>query len=122
MSFMEKLKSTDIAEILATAGGDRDLARDLIRLFFELTGQEFMLLNAAVKASDAETACDVAHKCAGSSSTCGMMKLAFLLKNLETACVAELPEDAEQQLLTIREEFDASKSAYEQFFHCPFSS
>ncbi|MDX1953592.1 MAG: response regulator [Verrucomicrobiota bacterium] len=74
---MERLKQfTD-----GTAAG----MRELIDLYLGQTARQMIDLRAAVKSGVAEAICRLAHSSAGSSGTCGMSRLAELLKEMENA-------------------------------------
>ncbi|MCC7299558.1 MAG: Hpt domain-containing protein [Verrucomicrobia bacterium] len=119
---MDALKDMDIAALMDATGGNRDIAKDLARLYLDLTGQELARLDQAVTDGDEEKVSAIAHKCAGSSISCGLIKLSTLLKALELSSAQEMPPDILGQIEGIRNEMSAAKTALEAYFDCSFAS
>ncbi len=102
------------------SGGDREIAMSLVSLYFELTGSEIAKLEEAIRTGDSATTSAVAHKCAGSSVSCGMPVLAVMLKDLEKASAQSMPADAPERMQEIRKEMSAVRTAFEAHFGCSF--
>ncbi len=111
-----------MTSLLDASGGNREIACSLARLYFELTAGEITRLADAIAAGDAATASAVAHKCAGSSISCGMAALAAQLKSLELESLRGMPANAAEQLAEIRKELAAVQTAMETYFDCSFTS
>jgi len=62
---------------------DVESLRELVTLYINQTNDQIKQLRAAVQASNAPEVRRIAHSCAGSSSTCGVKKLATMLRDLE---------------------------------------
>jgi len=114
--------NVDLSGLLDAAGGDREIAASLIHLYFELTGGEIVQLKEAVREGNAKRVSAIAHKCAGSSISCGMTSLAALLKALETDSAQNMPADADQRLEEVCNELSAVQTALETHFNCSFAS
>ncbi len=112
----------DTSGLMDASGGNREIAISLVQLFFELTGGEFARLETAVHEGNATNVSSIAHKCAGSSISCGMLRLSKLLKALEIESAQGMPADAPEQLEKIQDELDAAKTAFEAHFNCTFTS
>jgi CheY-like chemotaxis protein len=63
--------------------GNPDNLRELVTLYLNQTVSQLEQLAAAVHANQAQEARRIAHSCAGSSATCGVVKLVPLLRELE---------------------------------------
>ncbi|MGI8509569.1 MAG: response regulator [Gemmatimonadaceae bacterium] len=74
--------SVDV-EALREAVGSDDGSRELIELYLRLTTSDIGRLRAAIDCEDAVEISAIAHSCAGSSATCGIVHLAHLLRRLE---------------------------------------
>ena len=103
------------------SGGDREIASSLVRLYFELTGVEITRLEEAVREEDAAAVSAIAHKCAGSSVSCGMPALGVMLKNLESESAKGMPTDTSERMQEINREMAAVRSAFETHFGCSFA-
>lgn len=112
----------NVSNLMDASGGDREIAISLVSLYFELTGAEIIKLEEAVRAGNAAVVSAVAHKCAGSSVSCGMPVLAAMLKNLETTSAQEMPADIPERMQAIREEMAAVRTAFETHFGCSFAA
>lgn len=101
---------------------DRDIAVDLVQLFFELTGQEMVGLKEAADTGNTESVVSISHKCAGSSSSCGLLALANMLRTIELDAKQNgLPDDLQDRLKKIDEEMNAAKAGLEAHFNCVFT-
>lgn len=104
---MNALKTIDVTILMDAAGGDRDMAVELIQLYLDLTAKELVLLEEAVANGDAPAIHAIAHKCSGSSMTCGMNEMAGLMKDLEYESSLGLLDDAHNRLTLIKEGLSA---------------
>jgi HPt (histidine-containing phosphotransfer) domain-containing protein len=57
--------------------------RELVTLYLDQTGEQLPQLQAAVQSNQPAEVRRLAHSCAGASSTCGMRRLAPMLRQLE---------------------------------------
>lgn len=112
---MEPLKSIDIDRLMEASGSDPALAEELVELYLELTGKEVVLLQKAAEAGDTAAVHAIAHKCAGSSVTCGMKELAETLRNLEYETFSGLPDDLSERLNQINKQLDVIRTEAETF-------
>jgi HPt (histidine-containing phosphotransfer) domain-containing protein len=89
--------------------GDPEKMRELVTLYVDQTAQQMAELEAAVQAGSTQEVRRVAHSSAGANATCGMRRLAQLLRDLEREGVEEklveaprLCRDAGAEFLRIR--------------------
>lgn len=68
---------------LREAVGSGDESRDLLDLYVNLTRADLERLGTAVDMRDATRIAALAHSCAGSSATCGIVHLAGMLRTME---------------------------------------
>lgn len=115
---MQSLAGIDLAVLMDASGNNREIAADLLKLFFELTAQEQANLSAAIAGGRAPEAAAVAHKVAGSCSACGMHGLAARFRELELLCKQVLPDDAGARLQTITAELGTVRRQLETEFNC----
>ena len=108
----------DIDILMDAACGDQDLAIDLVKLFFDLTGQEQIRLADAVAQGNAPSASDVAHKIAGSCASCGMSELAARCRELELLCKKAIPDDVSGRLKEINQGIQEVRCGLETHFNC----
>ena len=69
--------------LLEFTDGSPDNLRELVTLFLSQTTEQLEQLEAAVSSGAAADVRRLAHSCAGASSTCGMRRLAPMLRELE---------------------------------------
>lgn len=100
---------------------DRDLAIELLNLFFEQTALEQKRLNRAAEQRDAQELSAVAHKIAGSCSACGMTALSARMRELEALCRQSIPADIEARLQDTARELQEIRRGLETHFNCPFT-
>lgn len=117
---MTDLGTINVSNLMDASGGDREIAISLVTLYFELTGAEITKLEEAVRTGDAPVVSAVAHKCAGSSSSCGMPVLAVMLKDLEKTSAQGMPADVAERMQGICKEMAAVRTAFETHFGCSF--
>ena len=118
---MSVLTGIDINALMDAACKDLSIAKELLKLFFELTGQEQTRLSAAAAQGDAPTASAVAHKIAGSCSACGMSELAARFRELERLCKGSLPDDLNERLQSVYGELQNIRHGLEEYFNCSFA-
>jgi len=97
-----------------TAGSPGDL-RELITLCLSQTAEQLEQLKATVRVGDAAGVGWLAHRCAGSSSTCGMRRLAPLLRELERKGTEGELTGATQIWQDARVEFERVRVFLEQY-------
>jgi len=73
----------DMDRLLEFTDGSADNLRELVELYLSQTAEQMEQLAAAVRGGDAAEVRRLAHSCAGASSTCGMRRLAPMLRELE---------------------------------------
>jgi CheY-like chemotaxis protein len=73
----------DMDRLLDFTSGDPANLRELVDLYLKQTQEQMGQIEAAIKSADAQELRRVAHSCAGASATCGMKKLAPMLRDLE---------------------------------------
>jgi CheY-like chemotaxis protein len=73
----------DMERFINLTDGSAAGIRDLANLFLTQTAKEIEQLSAAIQAGKPEETRRLAHSCAGASGTCGMDRLARLLRELE---------------------------------------
>ena len=73
----------DMDRMLDFSDNDPESLRELVALYFKQTTTQMEELATAIKAADASGVQRVAHSCAGASATCGMIRIAPLLRELE---------------------------------------
>jgi HPt (histidine-containing phosphotransfer) domain-containing protein len=97
---------------------NQELAAGLMKLFFELTGQEQARLAGVVAEGNSASASAVAHKIAGSCASCGMSGLAARFRELEHLCKTAIPGDINERLQTIDREMQEVRRGLELYFNC----
>jgi PAS domain S-box-containing protein len=73
----------DMALLSDAAGQDETRLLDLIRLYSKQMAEQVPLLEAAIAEGAAEEVRQIAHRCAGSSASCGMLGVVPPLQDLE---------------------------------------
>jgi CheY-like chemotaxis protein len=73
----------DMARLNDFTDGNPESLRELVTLYLQQTASQIEQLQAAIAAQRAEEVRRLAHSCAGASATCGMQRLAPLLRELE---------------------------------------
>ena len=112
----------DIHILMDAACNNQDIAAGLMKLFFELTGQEQTRLTDSVAQGNAAAASAVAHKIAGSCASCGMSGLATRFRELEHLCKEAIPADVNERLQTINRETQEIRRGLETYFNCSLTS
>ena len=73
----------EMERLLDFTDGNLESLRELATLYLDQTAQQIEQLEAAVEAGSAKEVRRLAHSCAGASATCGVRRLAPLLRELE---------------------------------------
>jgi len=104
----------DMTRLMDFSDGSADNLRELITLYLTQTTEQLEQLTAAAKAGSAADVRRLAHSCAGASSTCGMVRIVPLLRELERqgdekklVNAVELCRQANHEFERIREFLDA---------------
>ena len=104
----------DMERLLDFSDGSVENLRELITLYVKQTTDQLEELSAAAKAGSASEVRRLAHSCAGASSTCGMVRIVPLLRELERqgdekklVNAVELCRQAHAEFDLIREFLDA---------------
>ena len=111
----------DINVLMDAACGNREIAADLMKLFFKLTGGEQANLADAVARKDHAAISAIAHKVAGSCIACGMGGLSAQFKELENLCKNSLPEDTGARIQAVDRQLQDVRRYLEEFFTCPLA-
>ena len=86
-----------------------DNLRELIEMYLKQTTQQFGQIEDAIAAKNSPEVRRVAHSCAGSSATLGMMRLGQLMRTLEKEGAAGTLTNAVQICEDARREYEAVK-------------
>jgi HPt (histidine-containing phosphotransfer) domain-containing protein len=86
--------------------GSPENLRELISLYLDQTSEQLLRLEAALKTNQAAEARRLAHSCAGASSTCGMRRLALLLREVERQSAEANLQGAAELCRDINAEFE----------------
>jgi CheY-like chemotaxis protein/HPt (histidine-containing phosphotransfer) domain-containing protein len=78
-----KQPPVDMARLLDFSDGSMESLRELVTLYLQQTTEQLAQLMDAAKAGSAPEVRRLAHSCAGASSTCGMLRIVPLLRELE---------------------------------------
>ena len=108
----------DISVLMDAACNDRDMAIDLMKMFFDLSAKEQIRIADAVSRHDHAGVSAVAHKLAGSCIACGMAGLSARFKDIEHLSKAAMPEDIRGRLQTIDRELQDIRRSLENHFNC----
>jgi CheY-like chemotaxis protein/HPt (histidine-containing phosphotransfer) domain-containing protein len=96
----------DMERLLDFANGDSENLRELIELYLQQTAKQITQLTIAVENRSAEEVKRIAHSCAGASSTCGMVNISPMLRELERQGYEGLQPNAAQLTADVGREFD----------------
>ena len=75
--------SVDLERLMDFAGGEMESFQELANLYLKQTTQQLQQISIAISQGNAAAVASVAHSCAGASSTCGMMAIVPVLRELE---------------------------------------
>jgi signal transduction histidine kinase/HPt (histidine-containing phosphotransfer) domain-containing protein len=73
----------EMERLTELAGGEKDMLRDLVELFYKQTSRQLTQLEEAIRANKTEDVRHLAHSCKGASATMGMAPLAAIFFDLE---------------------------------------
>jgi CheY-like chemotaxis protein len=96
----------DMERLLDFSDGSADNLRELISLYLKQTTEQLDQLSAAAAAGSASEVRRLAHSCAGASSTCGMLRIVPLLRELERQGEEKQLRNAVELCRQSRREFD----------------
>jgi len=82
-SFDSQKPPVDMERLLDFSDGSTENLRELVTLYLKQTAEQLEQLTAAAQAGSAVEVRRLAHSCAGASSTCGMLRIVPLLRELE---------------------------------------
>jgi len=112
--FQMQTPPVDMERLLDFSDGSADNLRELITLYLKQTAEQLEQLAAAAQAGLAPDVRRLAHSCAGASSTCGMVRIVPLLREMERqgeekklVNVVELCRQARIEFGCIKEFLDA---------------
>jgi CheY-like chemotaxis protein/HPt (histidine-containing phosphotransfer) domain-containing protein len=95
----------DMARLIEFSGDMAEGFQELVSLYLTQTTQQLEQLRAAVEQSNVERINRLAHSCAGASSTCGMVAIVPLLRQLESLAGENNLAEAPKLFTAIFEEF-----------------
>jgi signal transduction histidine kinase/HPt (histidine-containing phosphotransfer) domain-containing protein len=95
----------EMERLTELAGGDKDMLRDLVELFYKQTSKQLAQLETAVRANKTEEVRHLAHSCKGASATMGMAPLAAIFFELEKMGRAATLDGAAPRLADAVHEF-----------------
>ena len=108
------LPPVEMERLLDFSDGSVENLRELVTLYVKQTTEQLEQLTAAAQAGAAAEVRRLAHSCAGASATCGMVRIAPLLRELERQAeekklvnALELCNQANREFERIREFLDA---------------
>jgi len=111
----ERQPEVDLERLRDFSGGNEEELQDLIQLYLRQTTEQLNQIGTALEAGCADKVKSVAHACAGASFTCGLPRLAGLLKEIEHAAKAGRLEGVPVLLKSVQAEF----RRVQQFFSEP---
>jgi len=76
-------ESVDMVRLLDFADNDINSLQELVNLYLKQTSGQMEQLSAALQAGNAAEVQRLAHSCAGASATCGMIRFAPILREIE---------------------------------------
>jgi len=109
----------DVERLLDFANGDRDNLIELVELYLQQTTNQLAQLKAGVEARNAEEVKRVAHSCAGASSTCGMVAITVILRELERQAYDGLQPNAPELAANAYREFERIKEFLNDYLKKP---
>jgi len=104
--FESQQPPVDMERLLDFSDGSADNLRELITLYMTQTAEQLEQLSAAAEAGSAAEVRRLAHSCAGASSTCGMLRIVPLLRELERQGEEKQLRNAVELCRQSRHEFD----------------
>jgi PAS domain S-box-containing protein len=101
--------SIDFKRLKLAAGDNPQSVDELLELFINQTSSELEQLKIAIASNKTEDGAQIAHKCAGSSETCGMMRLGKLFREMIKLCKEQNTAEFASAQKNIEEEFERIK-------------
>jgi CheY-like chemotaxis protein len=105
----------DMERLLDFSDGSADNLRELVALYLKQTAEQLEQLAAAAAANSAAEVRRLAHSCAGASSTCGMIRIVPLLRELERQGDEKKLVNAVELCRQARIEFDCIREFLEAY-------
>ncbi len=105
----------DLSRLLEFTDGTPDNLRELVTLYLGQTGQQLQQFQAAVLAGKGPEIRRLAHSAAGASGTCGVRRLAGLLRQVEALAGEEKLETIPELARQVESEFQAARSFLETY-------
>lgn len=93
----------NLASLREVTDDDSEMMTQIINLYLQQTREQLDILDKAVEATNADEIYRIAHKCLGSSATCGVIAMIQPLAQLEEMGRERKLENAPQKLLLINE-------------------
>ena len=103
----------DMERLLDFSDGSADNLRELVTLYLKQTTEQLEQLAAAAEAGSAPEVRRLAHSCAGASSTCGMVRIVPMLRELERQGEEKKLVNAVELCRQARAEFDCIREFLE---------
>ena len=95
----------DMPRLLDFSDGNPDTLRELVSLYLKQTSEQLAQLEAAATAGNAKEVRRLSHSCAGASATCGMIRLAPLLREIERLAEDGVLTDMPRLVAEVQGEF-----------------
>jgi CheY-like chemotaxis protein/HPt (histidine-containing phosphotransfer) domain-containing protein len=105
----------DMERLLDFSDGSADNLRELVQLYLKQTAEQLEQLSAAAQADSAAEVRRLSHSCAGASSTCGMVRIVPLLRELERQGDEKKLVNAVELCRQARVEFDSIREFLEAY-------
>jgi CheY-like chemotaxis protein/HPt (histidine-containing phosphotransfer) domain-containing protein len=105
-TFESQQPPVEMSRLLDFSDGSAENLRELVTLYLKQTEEQLEQLAAAAKAGSAAEVRRLAHSCAGASSTCGMVRIVPLLRELERQGDEKKLVNAVELCRQSRREFD----------------
>jgi CheY-like chemotaxis protein/HPt (histidine-containing phosphotransfer) domain-containing protein len=99
----------DMDRLLDFSDNDPESLNELISLYFQQTTGQMEQITAALQSGNASDVQRLAHSCAGASATCGMIRLAPMLRELEKLGHDRNLANAKELFARITAEFESVK-------------
>jgi signal transduction histidine kinase/HPt (histidine-containing phosphotransfer) domain-containing protein len=111
----QQLLSVDVARLTDAASENPEKLKHIVELYVRHTEERLEELKSAIKQESAGDVCAIAHKCLGSSQTCGMIAIVPALTELERIGKEGDLHGAEDQLQTAQAAFAKIKRFLEEY-------
>ncbi|HVV00553.1 MAG TPA: response regulator, partial [Verrucomicrobiae bacterium] len=103
----------DMDRLMEFTDGNPESFRELVTLYLEQTSAQLEQLETAVQAGNAGDIRRLAHSCAGASATCGIRRIAPLLRELERHGHDNVLAGCGELLARIQREFETVKNFFQ---------